>query len=61
MSGDEKISNGRVQKENEYFDLPFVVPGVAIGLAIVRICQYIGRILVYKILGSGSNFLPHGR
>jgi hypothetical protein len=30
------------------FDFLFVVPGVAIGLAIVRVCQFLGNLLVYS-------------
>jgi hypothetical protein len=38
------------------FDFLYVVPGVAIGLAIVRVCQFLGQIFVYKPLSEWSHF-----
>ena len=38
-----------MQKSKDYpFDFLFVVPGVAIGLAIVRVCQFSGQVITYK-------------
>jgi hypothetical protein len=36
------------------FDFLFVVPGVAIGLAIVRVCQFLGNLLVYGHVSDWS-------
>lgn len=42
------MTSGGAQEGNKDFDFLFVVPGVAIGLAIFRICQFFGYLLVYK-------------
>lgn len=50
------MPRSRDHKENTNFDFLFVVPGVAIGLAIFRVCQFFGHLLVYKKLSEWLQF-----
>lgn len=45
-----------IQKGHLSFDFLFVVPGVAIGLAIVRVCQFLGDLLVYGNSSEWTRF-----